>query len=64
MEYPEKFVRFDEFCPKCEYFKVDEGDDPCHNCLQNPVNLHSRVPTEFKEAKNASTNKKISSDRS
>ena len=65
MEYPEKFVRFDEFCPKCKFYKVDDGEDPCHDCLQHPVNLHSRVPTEFKEAKSAktSTNAKSRSGR-
>lgn len=58
MEYPQKEVRFDEFCPKCKFYKLDEGEDPCNDCLQNPSNLHSRVPTEFKEADNAKTNAK------
>ena len=57
MEYPEKFVRFDEFCPKCEYFKTHDGDEPCHECLQYPVNLHSRVPTEFKKADETKKNR-------
>ena len=51
MEYPQKEVRFDEFCPKCKFYKLDDGEDPCYDCLQHPSNLHSRVPTEFKAAK-------------
>lgn len=51
MEYPQKEVRFDEFCLKCKFYKLDDGEDPCHDCLQHPSNLHSRVPTEFKAAK-------------
>ena len=51
MEYPQKEVRFDELCPKCKFYKLDDGEDPCHDCLQHPSNLHSRVPTEFKAAK-------------
>lgn len=58
MEYPQKEVRFDEFCPKCKFYKLNESEDPCNDCLQNPSNLHSRVPTEFKEADNAKTNAK------
>lgn len=65
MEYPQKEVRFYEFCPKCKFYKLDEGEDPCNDCLQNPSNLYSRVPTEFKEADNAktSTNAKSRSSR-
>ena len=65
MEYPQKEVRFDEVCPKCKFYKLDEGEDPCNDCLQNPSNLYSRVPTEFKEADNAktSTNAKSCSSR-
>lgn len=50
MEYPEKFVRFDEFCLKCQFWGLNPGEDPCNDCLNHPVNLHSRVPTEFKES--------------
>lgn len=65
MEYPQNEVRFDEFCPKCKFYKLDEGEDPCNDCLYNPSNLHSRVPTEFKEAESAktSTNAKSRSSR-
>lgn len=63
MEYPEKEVNFKEYCVKCKFQKVDEGEDPCNECLHHPVNLHSHKPTEFKEVKGASTNKKVSSNR-
>lgn len=51
MEYPLKEVYFKEYCPKCKFKDIDEGEDPCNGCLNNPSNLHSHKPTEFKEAK-------------
>lgn len=51
MEHPEKEVNFKEYCVKCKFQKVDEGEDPCNECLHHPVNLHSHKPMEFKEAK-------------
>jgi len=42
-------VNFYEWCPKCEHFKLAEHEDPCHDCLNQPVNDDSRKPVEFKE---------------
>lgn len=43
-------VDFHEWCPKCEHFKLEESKDPCHDCLNQPVNDDSRKPVMFKEA--------------
>lgn len=46
-----KEVRFDKYCHKCKHEKLDDIDEPCYECLKNPVNLHSRVPVKFEEEK-------------
>ena len=47
----EKIVHFHEFCKKCKYRDLPETEDPCFDCLENPVNTYSHTPTEFKERK-------------
>lgn len=46
-------VNFYEWCPKCEHFKLAEHEDPCHDCLNEPVNDDSRKPVMFKEGEKA-----------
>lgn len=43
-------VNFQEWCPKCEHYKLEESKDPCHDCLNEPVNDDSRKPVMFKAA--------------
>lgn len=43
-------VDFHEWCPKCEHFKLEEHEDPCHDCLNEPVNDDSRKPVMFKDS--------------
>lgn len=50
MEDNYKEVLFDLYCQKCKYVKLDESEDPCHECLHNTVNLYSHVPVKFEEA--------------
>lgn len=45
----EKEVYFHEYCRKCEHLEVDESEDPCDECLTNPVNEYSHKPVNFKE---------------
>ena len=49
MEIKNKIVRFDKYCPKCEYCDLDEGKDPCNECLYSPANQNSQKPINFKE---------------
>ena len=46
---PDKIVNFHEYCAECVYFDKEEKDDPCFECLENPVNEFSHRPVYFKE---------------
>lgn len=50
MELIDKEVPFDVFCPLCAYKGIDDGDDPCNDCLAHPSNQNTRMPQEFKPA--------------
>lgn len=47
----EHIVQFDEYCNKCEYYARSESEDPCWECLDNPINEDSRRPINYKEKK-------------
>ena len=51
MEYVYKEVDFYRYCRDCKYQGTAEGDDPCHRCLDEPVNLHSKKPVYFEPKK-------------
>ena len=44
-----KIVEFDEWCKKCKYYNLTEADDPCWECLCDPVNYATRKPTKYEE---------------
>lgn len=45
-----KEVYFDQYCNNCKYKDKLEKDDPCDECLTEPVNLYSHKPVKW-EAK-------------
>ena len=49
MEESYKEVYFDQYCKTCEHEKLKEADDPCDECLNNPVNLYSHKPVMYEE---------------
>ena len=49
MEDVYKEVKFDEYCKDCKYEKKKEDEDPCYDCLGEPVNLYSHKPVKWKE---------------
>ena len=49
MEDCYKEVYFGEYCNKCKYNDRSEDEDPCYECLENPVNLYSHKPVKFKD---------------
>ena len=49
MEDNYKEVYFGEYCKTCKYFKMNETDEPCDDCLNNPVNLDSHKPVRYKK---------------
>ena len=40
----QKFVEYWNWCKTCVHKDLDEADDPCHDCLQTPVNTYSTKP--------------------
>ena len=42
-------VNFHKYCKKCKYKEVKEKYDPCHECLENPVNINSHKPVRYEE---------------
>ncbi len=49
MEDIYKEVYFDRYCKNCTYEKTAEKDEPCYECLNNPVNLYSHKPVNFEK---------------
>ena len=45
----EKMVEFDKWCEKCKNYDKKESDDPCFDCLSDPVNYATRKPTKWEE---------------
>lgn len=39
-----KEVYFGEYCKSCKWVNKLEHEEPCNECLGNPVNLHSHKP--------------------
>lgn len=50
MESKQKEVRFDLYCKTCKYYKLDESEDPCNECLNEPSNEDSHKPVNWREA--------------
>lgn len=44
----EKIVRYDIYCQSCQYYDTPENKDPCHTCLETPVNTNSIKPVNWK----------------
>lgn len=44
-----KIVEFVEYCNKCKFENLTEEDEPCDECLSNPVNEDSHKPIDFVE---------------
>lgn len=48
MELTDKEVFYYEYCSKCKYWPLNEDDEPCDECLNQPYNEHSHKPIMFK----------------
>ena len=44
-----KEVYFHEYCKTCKHEKLKDDENPCHECLDEPINLHSHKPTKWEE---------------
>lgn len=47
MENAEKIVDYGRWCRYCRHWKLPEDKDPCHECLNEPVNIDSHKPVNF-----------------
>ena len=45
-----KEIAFDEYCKKCKFKDLSESEDPCWDCLENPMGYNTRKPIKFKPA--------------
>lgn len=48
IENHEHIVNF-AYCKFCEHKNNPEKDEPCADCLENPVNVESHRPVHFKD---------------
>lgn len=46
-----KEVYFHNYCKDCKYKNVDDMDEPCNECLEEPINLYSHKPVKWEENK-------------
>ena len=44
-----KEVYFGDYCPNCKYRDIEETDDPCNECLNEPSNEDSHKPVRWKK---------------
>ena len=49
MENKTKIVDFHKYCKKCKHRDKHESEDPCWDCLDQPVNEDSHKPIYFEE---------------
>ena len=44
-----KEVYFDQYCPTCVSRELKEDEEPCYDCLAEPVNQYSHKPVKYEE---------------
>ena len=44
-----KEVYFGEYCKTCEHCDLAEDQEPCDDCLNEPVNVYSHKPVFYKK---------------
>lgn len=47
MEDTYKEVYFDQYCKTCKHLSKKEEEEPCAECLNEPVNLYSHKPVNW-----------------
>lgn len=51
----DKIVYYNQYCKSCKFKNLPEADDPCDECLNNPVNEDSHMPVKWVEGKRVIT---------
>ena len=44
-----KEVYFNQYCPTCRHKDLDESQEPCCDCLEEPVNQDSHKPVRYEK---------------
>ncbi len=44
-----KFVDFLTYCETCKHKNLKESEEPCDECLENPVNFDSHKPVKWEK---------------
>lgn len=42
-------VLFNQYCKKCKHYGKKEAEEPCFECLEEPLNFETRKPIKFEE---------------
>ena len=45
----QKEVYFDQYCKTCKNVNSKATDEPCNNCLSNPMNNNSHKPVNWEK---------------
>ena len=46
-----KEVYFDKYCKTCKHKKLKETEEPCDECLGEPLNRNTHRPVKYEEKK-------------
>ena len=46
-----KIVNYGSYCNRCKHNALPGTEEPCTDCLSEPVNVNSHKPTKFEEDK-------------
>lgn len=44
-----KEVYFDKYCKTCKHKNVEETEEPCYECLGEPLNWNTHRPVKYEE---------------
>ena len=53
----EKEVYFDQWCASCKHKDLEEDQEPCHWCLQQPWNANSHRPVYYEGTRDVMSSK-------
>ena len=45
----QKEVYFHEYCKKCVHEKLKDTEEPCSECINEPLNWNSHRPVKYEE---------------
>lgn len=49
MDIVDKIVDFEHYCSSCKSSDIQQDDEPCNECLSQPVNTNSRKPVCYEK---------------